>query len=237
MPALSKPLNPFQPKRPLKHPETGERLMYRLYPQLSFEKTRNERIYRTCEISNRICQIQLYRWTFDEGFIQYPSINELYEYLITSVGLTSSKGHFGRTVTNALDYNPRKLKGVTLDNPKACQIYTFRNELDLRYGLEYQICSWLRRFLKDHSAPGEEEPVLEEELAFLGSCSWEECQEIYINPMMEFNARQYEEPKWKELLKKASSLGRDEDGIEEFAEIERGSENRPAPSGTLRNRG
>lgn len=206
MPAL---LNRHQPIRPKEDPESGKKLLYRTYPYLSEESPTRERCYRVMEPANQLSQMQLYRWSRSDMFVDSPSIADLYDFLIKEpfekAGLpyTSSKHHFGRTITNALDYNPRKLKGKTKDNEKACQIYFFGNRLELQYGLEYMICAWLRKFLNDHAAPGGQpisgSEAMAEELDILCSTPWADYLEVYVHPL-QMNRNLYPEPEWRKLL-------------------------------------
>lgn len=210
MPAL---LNRHQPIRPKEDPESKKRLLYRTYPYLSEESPTRERCYRVMEPANQLAQMQLYRWSRSDQFVESPSVADLYDYLIrepferAALPYTSSKHHFGRTITNALDYNPRKLKGQTKDNPRACQIYCFINKLELQYGLEYMICSWLRKFLNDQVAPGGQlisgSEAMSEELDILCSTPWADYLEVYVHPL-QMNRNVYPEPDWRNLLRQSS---------------------------------
>jgi len=210
MPAL---LNRHQPIRPTENPESKKRLLYRTYPYLSEESPTRERCYRVMEPANQLAQMQLYRWSRSDQFVESPSVADLYDYLIlepfqnTGLPYTSSKHHFGRTITNALDYNPRKLKGQTKDNPKACQIYCFISKLELQFGLEYMICSWLRKFLNDQMAPKSQmisgPEAMQDELDILHSTPWADYLEVYVHPL-QMNRNLYPEPDWRELLRRYS---------------------------------
>lgn len=214
-------LNRHQPSRPKNHPESGEKLLFRTYPHL---RDGDERTYRVMEPANQLCQMQLYRWSRSDQFVESPSVADLYDFLIAEpFGETRafnertittgklpyfpSKHHFGRTITNALDYNPRKLKGQTKDNPKACQIYCFMSPLELQYGLEYMICSWLRKFLNDQVAPGGQpisgSEAMSEELDILCSTPWADYLEVYVHPL-QMNRNIYPEPDWRSLLRQSS---------------------------------
>ncbi len=219
-------LNRHQPSRPKIHPESGEKLLFRIYPHL---RDGDERTYRVMEPANQLCQMQLYRWCRSDQFVESPSVADLYDFLIAEpFGETRklqyegivpktittgklpyfpSKHHFGRTITNALDYNPRKLKGQTKDNPRACQIYCFINKLELQYGLEYMICSWLRKFLNDQVAPGGQlisgSEAMSEELDILCSTPWADYLEVYVHPL-QMNRNVYPEPDWRNLLRQSS---------------------------------
>lgn len=210
MPAL---LNRHQPTRPTEDPSTGKRLLYRTYPMMKDSGNPDGRVYRVMEPANQLAQMQLYRWSRSDQFVESPSVADLYDFLIlepfqnTGLPYTSSKHHFGRTITNALDYNPRKLKGQTKDNPKACQIYCFISKLELQFGLEYMICSWLRKFLNDQMAPQSQmisgPEAMAEELDILCSTPWADYLEVYVHPL-QMNRNVYAEPDWRNLLRQSS---------------------------------
>lgn len=213
MPVL---LNKHQPIRPSEDAESKKRLLYRTYPLMKDSGNPDGRVYRVMEPANQLAQMQLYRWSRSDMFVESPSIADLYDFLIKepfqNAGLpyVASKHHFGRTITNALDYNPRKLKGQTKDNEKACQIYVFMSQLELQYGLEYMICSWLRKFLNDQVAPGGE-PIsgpeaMAEELDILCSTPWADYLEVYIHPL-QMNRNLYPEPDWRKLLRQSDIDG------------------------------
>lgn len=219
------PLNRHQPQRPFVNPENNSRLMYRLYPILGDEGLRSGKVYRTSEPANQLVQLQLYRWSRSDDFVDIPASGDLYEHLILrpfrgseKIQYLPSSNHFGRTILNALNYDPRKLKGVTKDNPKARQTYVFGSPLELQYGLEYMICAWLRKFLNESSAPGAA-PVsgpemMAEELDILADTPWDDYLGLYVEPLQNVNRRSIEEPNWRDLKRKASSdIEVDEDGI------------------------
>lgn len=201
-------LNRFQPVRPRKDPEDPRPLLYRTYPKMKDTGLTNGRVYRTTEPPNRFCQMMLYRWCRGDDFVESPACGELFHYLIARHRFAASKKHFGATIVNALDYECRKLKGVTKDNPVVRQLYYFENPLELQYGLEYMICSWLRKFLKDQSAPGSD-PItgpedMEMELDILAQSSWKDFEEVYVQPQLGLDAWTAKEPDWRMLLKKHS---------------------------------
>lgn len=211
MPSL---LNRHQPTRPSVDSASGKRLLYRTYPMMKDSGNIDGRVYRVMEPANQLSQMQLYRWSRSDQFVNSPSISDLYDFLIrepfenAALPFTSSKHHFGRTITNALNYNPRKLKGKTKDNEKACQIYYFLNPLELQYGLEYMICAWLRKFLNDHAAPGGQQisgsDAMSEELDILCSTPWADYLEVYVNPL-QMNRNLYPEPEWRKLLRQSTT--------------------------------
>lgn len=200
-------LNRFQPPRPWKDPEMARPLMYRTYPIMK-DSGGKGRVYRTTEQANRLAQMMLYRWCRSLDFVEAPACGELYDYLIVRNGFPVSKKHFGSTIVNALDYECRKLKGVTKDNPVVRQLYYFESQLELQYGLEYMICSWLRKFLNDQSAPGSNSVSspedMEMELDMLAEADWQTFQEIYLSPQLGRDSWAAKEPDWRMLLKKSA---------------------------------
>lgn len=218
------PINRHQPTRPSIDPETGTRLLYRVHPIMKDNAASGQtgRVYRTHEPANQLAQMQLYRWCRSTDFVQAVSCRELYDYLITEpmrdTKYLSSIHHFGRTILNAVDYDPRKLKAKDKNVEKTQQIYFFHSRLDLQYGLEYMICSWLRKFLNDASAPGSS-PVsgpsmMEEELDILASSSWDDYWGLYVEPLNRVDRLHIEQPDWRALKKAAANAVRvDEDGI------------------------
>lgn len=234
------PLNRHQPIRPIEDPESGLPLLYRVHPILDRDPT--GKTYRTHEPANRLVQMQLYRWCRGDDFVQAPSCRELYDYLIgepmRKMPVVPSINHLGKTVVNSVNYEPRKLKGKSKEVEKALQIYFFHSKYDLQYGLEYMICSWLRKFLNDESAPGSS-PVsgpsmMEEELDILASSPWADYWELYVMPTMALNRRTIVEPDWRELL---SAVRVDEDGIPIVSDQDEIALRPNEPKGGIRNLG
>ena len=102
---------------------------------------------------NIIVQIQLYRWCHSMDFQNQTIIADLHGFLFFNFPRVT-KRDLGMAMVQATRYNPRKLKGETLNNPKPCSTYMIHNVDDLRYGLEWMICTWLHKAkgTKDSSA-------------------------------------------------------------------------------------
>ncbi len=211
---MPKPINRHQPIRPEKS-QNGARLLYRVHPILKDNNAqgRNGRVYRTHEPANQLAQMQLYRWCRSEDYVQLCSCRELYEILIqepfSKMRYASSINHFGRTVINAVDYNPRILKAKDKFVEKTQQVYYFHEREDLQYGLEYMICAWLRKFLNESSAPGSvplsgPEDMLEE-LDILADTPFDDYVGLYVEPLQSIERRFVEEPNWRELKRAAAS--------------------------------
>ena len=85
----------------------------------------------------------------------------------------------GSTILQAVAYDPRKLKGKTRKNPKACLTYVFLNPKDLEYGFEWMISIWIRKVtLVD--TPKEADDALTE----LTDISDDEVPKLFWDPMM-----------------------------------------------------
>lgn len=69
--------------------------------------------------------------------------------------------------------------------PKATVIYSFRNLLEFEYGLEWQICTWLRKFLaeRDSAIPFSGPEAAEEELDILALIPENEYIRDYEEPL------------------------------------------------------
>jgi hypothetical protein len=175
------------------------------------------KIYQTTETMNRICQMMLYRWCRSDVFVNAPGCGDLHSYLFAERKLPVSKRHLGMTIINVLDYECRKLKGVTKNNPKIRQLYYFRDQLEVQYGLEYMICAWLRKFLNDTMSPmdgkiaaigdsyEEARHHMSEELDILANTEETDFREVYIDPLFTPSGHRVEEPNWKLLLKQAGA--------------------------------
>lgn len=193
-------LNPFQPTRPTENPETKERLMYRTYPLMN---TNGGRLYRSCYLPNMITQVQLYRWTFSDTFAIQVGIADLHDYLVGNIPFIS-KRHLGGAVINALSYNARKLKGASKFYPKTAWTYVFYGgALELRYGLEWMICAWYRRFLIDQGTRESDLSTPEQmlmELDLLGQQTHAEYVDFVLGPLRR-TEKKYQEPNWKDLMR------------------------------------
>ncbi len=115
-------LNRHQPRRPDRHPVTKEKLMFRTFPRMGES---HGRVYRLAEPPHRIAQMLLYRWTYSDSFVLTPAMGDLYDFLVGQFELQKvvSKKSFGGTIVNALDYECRKLRGLSKTNDKVRQIY------------------------------------------------------------------------------------------------------------------
>lgn len=184
-------INKHQPVRPRISP-SGEVLRYKTMPTLS------QRAYLVTDQRNMVAQLRLYR-AVRRGLIpNHVSIDELHNYLFYDYPLITKKV-MGATVIRTTMYDPRRLKGVTKNNPKACMLYSFHDMLEFEYGLEWMICTWLRNFLNAESAPKDHiagPERMEEELDILVNTDDEDVIDVYETPLWAFTM---EEPPWISL--------------------------------------
>jgi hypothetical protein len=163
--------NQYQPKRGIID-QNGEALSFRTYISSP------DSGYDLFDLRNIICQTLLYRWVKSE-FVNGAPIADLHGYLFWEHP-TVAKRHLGSTILQAVAYNPRKLKGQTKSNPKACMTYVFHNPKDLEYGLEWMICIWIRRVTLANSAKEVEEAFTE-----LSETNHEGLANLFWDPMMQ----------------------------------------------------
>ncbi len=187
-------INKHQPKRP-SHDESG------LIP-LQYRTRPDRTTYKCCDVKNQIVQMRLYRYCRSDVFVTAPAISELHDYLFYNDEWITKKS-LGEVILQSMRVNPRKLKGKTKDNEKAAVMYVFHRPEELQYGLEWQICTWLRNFLNDTGAKGHAivsgPDMMLEELDRMAFVSEREFEEMYINPI---KMRQWSmpEPNWKAIL-------------------------------------
>lgn len=163
--------NPYQPQRPI-YDHAGNALSFRTHI------SRPDSGYDLYDQRNVICQTQLYRWV-KRKFVNGTPIADLHGHLFWDQP-SVSKRHLGSTILQSVAYNPRKLKGETRENPKACMTYVFLNPKDLEYGLEWMISIWIRKVtLAD--TPKEVDDALTE----LGEVSSADVQSLFWDPLMQ----------------------------------------------------
>lgn len=175
--------NQYQPVRPRIHPETGLIMRYATMPK---KWRRNH--FHVCSLPSMISQCRLYRAVCKGEVSTQVLISELYEWCFFDKIDTVSKTQMGYNVMQSLIYEPRKMvnrKSVG----KPVMTYVFRHTEDLKYGLEWQICVWLRRFLNEQSAPEDAistQEEMAEELDFLGNSDNIEYLDVYESRFMNF---------------------------------------------------
>ncbi len=144
-----------------------------------------------------ITQIQLYKWVHSlENFQNQTVIAELYGYLFYNFRKIT-KRDLGMTVVQAVRYNPRKLKGVTLNNPIVCSTYMIQDADDLKFGLEWMICTWLHK-CKDTEDPKMILDFLDE----MATCEEDKIDQLYMQPLgpwWDYFSRKTSEWSWENV--------------------------------------
>lgn len=165
--------NPWQPERP-EETEDGQPLHYRTHI------THRTSTYDVYNPLNMTAQVRLYRWSRSKDFVDYVSINELFHFLFWN-NLEISKRQMGRTIIQSLIYDPRKVKGVTKNNPKIKKCYMIQHPEELQYGLEWMISMWIWRL--DTTNPSKEKTL--EFLDDMAALTEQEATEIWIDPLFQ----------------------------------------------------
>ena len=171
---VKKTFNRHQPIRPLINPETGSPLLHRTFPRLEV------RMPAIMTLPYQICQMRMYRHCVNGEFPNHASAAEVREWL--NVG----RNTLGSTILQSVRYEARKLVNRR-SLPKALVIYSFNDILELQYGLEWQICTWLRTFLKERDA---------QEIAYSGPEAAEHELEIMATVSHQEYMVEYEDPLW-----------------------------------------
>lgn len=191
-----KPINQHAPIRPRSIPDFDRTLLFATMPQ----KTESAR-YQVTAPKNMIAQMRLYRAVREGAIPLCGSIQEIYDYVFFGQE-NVSKNTMGATVIRTVLYNPRRLKGVTKDNDKAMMTYTFHHLLELQYGLEWMLCTWLRKFLNEGAAPGGQGRIsgpdmMAQELDILADTPEKDYLEVYEEPVWD---TKYSDPDWEALV-------------------------------------
>lgn len=97
--------------------------------------------YNPFHPDSMLAQVILYQACHSKEFVNGARIDDIHNYLFWKTEVT--KRRMGDVIINSVIYNPRVLKAVTKMNDRACMMYVFEDMLDLQYGLEWQMCSWL----------------------------------------------------------------------------------------------
>lgn len=159
--------------------------------------------YLVSAVPNVIAQTGLYRYSFTENWPVMVGVADLHDCLFAEIpDRPVSKRHVGGTIIRAIEYNPRKLKGVTKNNPKAQQTYCINHAEELRYGLEWMICSWLPTFLwttvaRDEQPEGPEGYA--EEMDEIARWTDKEWIENLVDPLL-LGEVTLKEPAWDKVV-------------------------------------
>lgn len=185
----SKPFSKFTPIRPLQAPN-GDELNYRTHID------KPEAKFKVFDPLNIACQIQLYRWTFSDNFPSFVSIADLHDYLFFSQYRAVSKRNLGTVILQAVTYNPRKTKGITIGNPIACAGYAIYDRLELRYGLEWMISMWLPKV----DIEIVDRKTAEKSFNEMAACSEVDVRGLFFEPILDPSIRQnLKDYSWAEL--------------------------------------
>jgi len=191
--------NRAQPLRP-DYTEDGQPLLYRTQPK---KQKRHPKFYSAPQM---IAAMRLYRASHADAIPENVAIVDLYEYALGDVAEVVSKNAMGNAVIAALLYEPRKLKNNKAVE-KPTMIYAMLHKLDLRYGLEWQICAPLYHwFLMQKDWPKEEAdwiPRMEETLDEIANSGHREYLSLYEEPLLEDAVElMFKEPDWEEIQSK-----------------------------------
>lgn len=140
--------------------------------------------YNLYDHKNMKVQVILYHWCRTD-FINHVPISELHQWLFEKYP-EITKRQVGRTVLQASTYDPRRLKGVTKDNPKATMIYIWEDVRDLQYGLEWMLSMWIWRleneWLDIHENTNEQHRKMVNDIfEDLASCSSRDMHSLYAD--------------------------------------------------------
>lgn len=184
-------LNRHQPDRP--RIVDGVDLQYRTLPVIGDN-------FVVTSPTNMIASARLYRETRRGNIPNFVACSDLHDFCFPDGHVGLGKRTMGSVIIRTVRYNPRKLLGVSKKNDKMRQIYAFAHMAEFEFGLEWMICTWLRKFLNDHVAQKGDvvsgPDRMDAELSILANCSDEEFVSIYEEPLWEFRM---DEPKWSEL--------------------------------------
>lgn len=185
------PFFPHQPERSRVHPSLNKTLKFTTMP-----KEKGNKVY-FCSFPSQVTQMRLYRAVCQGNVPNQVAISDLYEFVFFDVKDVVSKRQMGIIVTQAVIYEPRVLmNNSTVGKPTMS--YVFTDVLELKYGLEWMLSSWLLKFLNSTAAHGEAIGTIEEfteELDMLGNSEHMEYIEVYETPLREMK-RRIPEPEW-----------------------------------------
>lgn len=189
-------VNPHLPIRPRHDPETGDLLMFATMPQASLHQR-----YVVTHPWNMMVQARLYRAVRSGEWVNHAPIEEIHPWIFYDRPDVSKK-MMGSTVIRTVLYNPRRLKGVTKDNDKARVLYSFNNLKELEYGLEWMICTWLRKFLNDDVARRAVDRIhgpeaMDRELEVLAFTEEQEYRALYEES---YPSTRFTDPDWDKLM-------------------------------------
>lgn len=135
----------------------GVRLFYRL----KLKKYRNGRSLNLRDPVNMIIQVRLYRWSASPDFRNMVETRLLCEDLFLDFPWMTTR-QIGAVVTNAVEYRAYRQRNPGRSNgPFSTFWWRFLHPMDLHYGVERMICSWLPDFVRKVS--GGENKITDEQ--------------------------------------------------------------------------
>jgi len=165
-------INPIQPIRPRFTEDSKFPLRFRTRPKLQ------RRMIKVHTYANQIAAMRLYRAVRNGDVPQQVGVADLHQFIAPDKAF--SKVTLGYVVINSVDYEPRQLVN-SKKVEKPTQSYAFRDVKELEYGLEWIICSFLRKFLNQYNAADLQintQEAMEEELDILATQSHQEQMEM-----------------------------------------------------------
>lgn len=195
-------LNRHQPDRPRKIESVS--LNYRTLPVIGDN-------FKVTNHFNIITSARLYRAVRRGDIPNFVGIQDLHDFCFPDKIYGLSKKTMGAVVIRTVRYNPRKLLGVSKTNDKPRVLYAFGHMKEFEYGLEWMICTWLRKFLNesrslrgDRAVSGPD--MVDAELTRMVECSDSTFNQEYEKLLWQFRmdepdwrtiAANLEEPKWE----------------------------------------
>lgn len=185
-------LNRHQPDRPRRVENIP--LNYRTLPVIGDN-------FKVTDAKTMITAARLYRAVRRGDIPNFVAVSDLHEFLFKDQLYDISKKTMGSVIIRTVRYNPRKLLGISKKNEKPRVIYAFNHMLELQYGLEWMICTWLRKFLNEWLAPKSDNPVLgpdrmSEELDIMVGSDDMDYVELYEKGLWKFYM---DEPDWSQI--------------------------------------
>lgn len=202
---MSQIFNRHQPIRSTTHPQSGIFLLHRTFPMML------KRMPKLMSASYQITQMRMYRALRRGEFPNHAKASEMREWLDCNHRV------LGGIILQAVRYEARKV--VTRKSLGGSVVaYSFHDLLELEYGLEWQICMWLRTFLKEvglcdvrPSGP----LAMEEALDDLAQMNEEDYLIDYEEPIQDAEIQDMFLKKWWSLNLKQMTAGLQEEPIPE----------------------
>ena len=183
--------NPYQPIRD-RHTEDGKVLQFATMPK------KGKKTIFICTRLSAMTQCRLYRAVKQQKFGKQVAIGDLYDYCFFDVQEEVSKTQMGYIFINSVIYEPRLLvNNSTVGKPT--MTYTIRDLREVEYGLEWMICTWLRKFLNENAPPEEaiqSREQMADELDILGNSDHTEYLDVYES---NFKHMLMPEPDWAKI--------------------------------------